>query len=263
MSCYTVIAMGRELYTDINSRTVDSWVKGGWEWGIAISPGAFQRAKEGDWEMFLSPTRAVPRGWFPPLGGLRVLGLAAGGGQQMPLLAAQGADCTVLDYSELQLENERLVAGREGYAIEIIKADMTRPLPFSDESFGLIVHPVSNCYVEDVYHIWNEAYRVLKPGGILLAGMDNGFRYMFNEESKEPLIVINRLPFNPLTNAVLYERALSENGGIQFSHTMEEQIGGQIRAGFILTGLYEDRDREGPLRDYMPQYLVTRAFKPQ
>ncbi|MDR0640970.1 MAG: class I SAM-dependent methyltransferase [Treponema sp.] len=257
--------MDREFYTDINSRTIDGWVKDGWEWGIPVSAETFQRAKEGDWEIFLTPTKPVPRDWFPPLRGRRVLGLAAGGGQQMPLLAAQGAICVVLDYSDRQLENDRFVADREGYTIETVKADMTKRLPFDDGSFDMILHPVSNCYVEDVYHVWNEACRVLKPQGLLIAGMDNGFRYMFDDETRQPLTVVNKLPYNPLTNPVLYNRDLQENGGIQFSHTVEEQVGGQIRAGFILTGLYEDRDREGQglLRDYMPQYLVTLAYKPR
>ncbi len=42
----------------------------------------------------------------------------------MPIFAAAGAVCTVLDYSERQLENERMVAQREGYEIEIVRADM-------------------------------------------------------------------------------------------------------------------------------------------
>jgi SAM-dependent methyltransferase len=256
--------METQRYTDINSQTIDGWVKNGWEWGIPISPEAFKRARQGDWEIFLTPTRPVPRDWFPPLRGLKVLGLAAGGGQQMPLLAAQGADCTVLDYSMLQLENDWAVSRRENYDIEIIKADMTQPLPFDDRSFDLILHPVSNCYVEDVCHVWNEAYRILKPQGLLISGMDNGFRYMFDEESAQPLTAVNKLPFNPLKNPALMDRAVKNNEGIQFSHTTEDQIGGQLKAGFIITGLYEDRDREGqgPLRDYMPQYLAARALKP-
>jgi SAM-dependent methyltransferase len=252
-----------EHYTDINSRTIDAWVKNGWEWGIPVSRELYQKAKEGDWSIFLTPEKAVPRDWFPPLKGARVLGLASGGGQQMPILAAQGADCTVLDYADLQLENDRAVARREGYSIEIVKADMTKQLPFGDSLFDMILHPVSNCYVEDVYHVWNEAFRVLKRGGVLIAGLDNGFGYMFDNENTLPLTVANKLPFNPLKNPALYERALRNNEGIQFSHTLEEQIGGQIKAGFILTGLFEDRDREGLLRDYMPQYLVTRSLKPR
>ena len=39
---------------------------------------------------------------------------------------------------------------------------MTKTLPFENENFDIVFHPVSNCYVEDVQHIFNEAYRVLK-----------------------------------------------------------------------------------------------------
>jgi SAM-dependent methyltransferase len=102
------------------------------------------------------------------------------------------------------LENERTVARRESYAIEIIKADIAKPLPFGDRAFDLIVHPVSNCYVEDVYHVWNECFRILKPGGILIAGMDNGFQYLFDDESSDPLKVVNKLPYNPLNQGRLH-----------------------------------------------------------
>ena len=45
-------------------------------------------------------------------------------------------------------------------------------------------HPVSNCYVEDVQHVFNEAYRVLKKGGILLAGLNNEINYIVDDEEK-------------------------------------------------------------------------------
>ena len=63
--------------------------------------------------------------------------------------------------------------------------------------------------------------------------------------------------------AALYERSIRAGDGIQFSHTVEGQIGGQLRAGFMLTDLYEDTDREGFLHDYnIPQYLATLSLKP-
>ena len=48
----------------------------------------------------------------------------------MPIFTAAGAKCTVLDYSNRQLESEKLVSEREGYDIEIVRADMTKRLPF-------------------------------------------------------------------------------------------------------------------------------------
>ena len=118
--------------------------------------------------------------------------------------------------------------------------------------------------MEDVYHVWNECYRILKPGGVLLAGMDNGLNFLVNDDGKLPLTIANKLPYNPLRNASEeeYQSLIDNYHGIQFSHTLEEQIGGQLKAGFILTDLYEDRDREGLLREYAPQYFATRAIKP-
>jgi hypothetical protein len=117
-------------YQDINASTIDRWIEEGWEWGIPIDHETFVNAKEGKWDMLLTPTKFVPHEWFGDLNGKKLLGLASGGGQQMPIFAALGAECTVLDYSEKQLESERMVAAREGYEITIIRADMTKPLPF-------------------------------------------------------------------------------------------------------------------------------------
>lgn len=95
-------------------------------------------------------------------------------GQQMPVFTALGAACTVLDYSGEQCRSEEMVAEREGYSIEIIQEDMSKKLPFDDESFDIIFHPVSNCYVEKVDTIFKECYRILKKGGIFLGGIRPG-----------------------------------------------------------------------------------------
>ena len=209
--------------------------------------------------MLLTPTKFVPHEWFGELMGKKILGLASGGGQQMPIFAALGAVCTVLDYSEKQLESERLVAKREGYQIRIVRADMTKPLPFADEEFDLIFHPVSNCYVQEVKPIWKECYRVLKPGGILLAGMDNGINFIFDDDEKT---LINSLPFNPLKDPEQMKQLQDTDDGVQFSHTLEEQLGGQLEAGFVLTALYEDTNGSGNLHEHhIPSFLATRAVK--
>ena len=248
-------------YQELNAQTIDRWVEEGWEWGVPISRETYAAAKAGRWDVLLTPTKPVPHGWFGELRGKRVLGLASGGGQQMPIFVALGAVCTVLDYSERQLASERLVAEREGYGIEILRGDMTRPLPFADGSFDLIFHPVSNCYVEEVEPIWRECFRVLRPGGVLLAGLDNGINFLF--EGEDETKVVNRLPFNPLKNPEQMEQLQRDDCGVQFSHTLEEQLGGQLRAGFRLTELYEDTNGAGRLHEMnIPSFVATRAVKP-
>jgi SAM-dependent methyltransferase len=250
-------------YTDINAETIDRWVRNGWVWGTPITHEEYVRAQQGEWTVGLTAGKPVPKRWFPPLKGARVLGLASGGGQQMPVFSALGALCTVMDYSAGQLAQERLVAEREGYAISLVKADMTRPFPFPDGVFDMVFHPVSSCYVEKVLPIWQECYRVLQPGGILLAGMDNEMNFLFDHREKGPLTVTNALPFNPLKNKNIDVITIAQEG-FQFSHTLEELIGGQLDAGFMLTGLYEDMDTDGLLRTYnIPQYIASRAIKPE
>ena len=184
-------------YTKLNSEFIDKWANEGWEWGQPIDHETFEKAKNNDWSVVLTPTKPVPKEWFCEMKGAKVLGLASGGGQQMPIFSALGAECTVLDYSEKQLQSEKEVAKRESYEINLVKADMTKPLPF-----------------------------------------------------------------NPLKDKELYEKSLKNDWGIQFSHTIEEQIGGQLQAGFILTDIFEDINGQGRLHDFnVPTFYATRAVK--
>ncbi|MDR0838097.1 MAG: class I SAM-dependent methyltransferase [Oscillospiraceae bacterium] len=258
--------MDGKNYADVNAETFDRWVENGWEWGVPITREEYAAAGRGVWRVLLTPTKPVPSEWFAPflkdgrLDGVKLLGLASGGGQQMPIFAALGATGTVLDYSDAQLASERLVSEREGYAIDIVKADMTKRLPFDDAAFDVIFHPVANCYIEDVQHVWNECYRVLKPGGVLLAGMDSGLNFLI-EKDEEPLIIKNKLPFNPLKDPVLMETLKQNDDGVQFSHSLEEQLGGQLKAGLRLTALFDDYNGSGALREYAPTFIATRAVK--
>lgn len=247
-------------YTDKNAETIDRWIDEGWEWGRPVTHETCVKAKQGEWDILLTPTKPVPHKWFGDLRGKKVLGLASGGGQQMPVFAVLGAECTVLDYSEKQLESERLVAAREGYEIRIVRADMTLPLPFEDGEFDLIFHPVSNCYIKDVKHVWRECFRILKKGGTLLSGTDHYVNYIVSEDEKS---VINRLPFDPLVNKDQMEMLEREDCGVQFSHTIEEQINGQLEAGFVLKELYEDTNGSGWLHElHIPTFLAMRSEKP-
>ena len=246
-------------YQDINRQTIDRWVEEGWQWGKPISHEEYERAVNGVWDVYLTPTKSVPHEWFGNLRGKKILGLASGGGQQMPIFAALGADCTVFDFSSKQIEGDRIVSEREGYQIRIIQGDMTKPLPFDDEEFDIVFHPVSNCYVEEVRPIWKECYRVLKHGGLLIAGTDHYVNYLVDDEEEK---IINTIPFNPLKNSEQMKQLQDSDAGVQFSHSLEEQIGGQLEAGFRLLNIYEDTNGEGRLHEMgIPTFLAMRSYK--
>ncbi len=246
-------------YQKINSQIIDQWCKEGWQWGQPISHETYQNALKGQWEVYLTPTKPVPHHWFGDLKGKKILGLASGGGQQIPIFTALGAHCTVLDYSKEQCNSEELVAKREGYEVKILQEDMTKRLPFEDETFDIIFHPVSNCYIEKVEPVFQECYRVLKKGGLFLGGYDIGINYVFDIDEK---YIKYSLPFNPLKNKEHYESVLKNNDGIQFSHTIEEQINGQLQAGFRLLNLYDDTNGCGNIHDHnIPSFIATLAVK--
>lgn len=245
----------------------DRAVAEGSEWTIPVTPAQTNAARHGDWQIVLTPTKPVPHAWFPPLIGAQILGLAAGGGQQGPLLAAAGAVVTILDASPQQLAQDRYVARRDGLSITTVEGDMADLAPFADGTFDLIVHPCSNLFVPDVLVVWRECYRVLKAGGVLMAGFCNPATYIFDQRLADEgiLQVRHTLPYSDLTSLPEAERQryIEDEQPLEFSHTLADQIGGQLAAGFVLTGFYEDVWAGRTLDAYMPTFMATRAVKPQ
>jgi len=234
----------------------DKWAADNDVWTTPISHEAFADIANGRYHITVTCQKDIPRAWYGDVTGKALLGLAAGGGQQMPVFAALGADVTVLDYSDKQLDAERTVAEREHYDIQIIKGDMAKRLPFADESFDIIINPVSVCYAEDAEHVWRECRRVLKPGGVLIAGFGNPFQMALDENGT----VAYKLPRNPLKDNTPeeLEAILAGDDGVYFSHSLDTLIGGQARAGLCLTDLYEDYHFGATLA---PTYIATRTVK--
>src|SRR5215212_2641707 len=236
-------------------------------WTRPVGPEVIEAARRGEWSVLLTEQKDVPREWFPAeLAGLEVLCLASGGGQQAPTLAAAGARVSVLDNSPAQLAQDRAVAAREGLDLQTFEGDMADLSRFGDESFDLVFHPVSNLFAPAVRPVWREAFRVLRRGGLLLAGFMSPAFYIFGsqEGGLEKLEVRFRLPYSDLESLNEEERARLDAEGVplEFGHTLEDQIGGQLDAGFYITGLYEDRHRWLRLAEFMPTYVATRAVKP-
>ena len=257
-----------------NRRAWDKRVELGDRWSQPVTPEQIAAARRGEWQIVLTENLPIPREWMSGADGRGVAGrdvlcLASGGGQQAPIRAAAGARVTVYDNSPRQLAQDRLVAERDGLALATMEGDMRRLDALADASFDLIVHPVSNLFVPEVRPVWAEAFRVLRPGGALLAGFNNPVFYIFDNDAAErgELLVRHRLPYadvDHLDSLTDDRRQVMEDNGwpLEWSHTLTDQIGGQLAAGFVLTDLYEDRHTGHPLAEYTGTYLATRAVKP-
>lgn len=249
-----------------NQKAWDCEVAKGNIWTKPFDSAVFELAKKGKWDVLLTPQKPVPKDWFPDLKGLKILGLACGGGQQSPLFASLGAEVTVFDNSALQLEQDRIVAKREKLNLSLVQGSMKDLSPFDDNYFDLIFHPVANCFVDDVKIVWNECFRVLKTGGLLLSGFVNPVAYIFDFKAwqeKQQLRVKYAIPYADIKD--LAPEDLQKNIAIkeplEFGHSLTDQIGGQLAAGFSIQGFYEDYGDE-MLDPYLASFIAVKAKKP-
>lgn len=253
--------------TQQNSSAWDKKVEEGSRYTKSVSSEIIERSRNGEWEITVTTERSVPRSWFPQsLKGLKILCLASGGGQQAPVLAAAGADVTVTDLSKKQLEQDEIVAQREGLPLKTVQGNMIDLSDFEDGSFDMVINPVSNLFVKDVHLVWKEASRVLKEKGILISGFTNPLLWIFDdsEERKGILDVKHSIPSSTLDHLPQEEvqEYLDSNQTIEYAHTLEDQIQGQIDAGLVITGFYED-DFGGTriLDKHIKTFMATRAIK--
>ena len=238
-------------------------------WSQPVSSEVIKNAQNGNWQVHITK-KPIPTDWLPKnISRKKILCLASAGGQQAPVLAAAGADVTVFDISYKQLEQDKLVAKRDGLKINIIQGDMTDLFELESNSFEYIIHPISNLYIPDLSNLWRESYRVLKKGGTLLASFYNPVLFIFeknNELSKQGLLKPKyTLPYSDqssLSNTD-YQNKLDKGEPVVFGHTLTEQINKQIEAGFVINGFYED-DHPYPrflIEKYLKTMIATKATK--
>ncbi|OMP30497.1 class I SAM-dependent methyltransferase [Mangrovimonas sp. DI 80] len=245
-----------------NKAAWDTYVDKKDRWTIPVSEQALEAAKNGNWHVVLTPTKSVPHNWFPNLNNLKILGLASGGGQQGPILAALGANVTIFDNSEKQLLQDKTLSDKFNLGIKTVQGDMKDLSVFEDNSFDLIFNPCSILFVENVLPVWKECFRVLKPNGVLMTGLINPISFQLDEEHlqliyKQPYSDIDSLPDDKL------ETLTKNNDPLVFGHSLTDQIAGQLEAGFCITHMYEDNwGGENKMDDFFPAFIATRAIKP-
>lgn len=257
------------------SMNIENYNKEAWKYevkkrnpaSIPLSEDVFQRAREGNIQMPLTPTKNVPMDWIKDVKGKKVLCLAASGGQQAPLFALMGADVTVMDLCREQLLQDEYVAMRESLKLRTVQGNMTNLEEFADESFDLVFNAVSNCFVENIEPLWKECYRVLVKGGVLISGFMNPVNYLFDMDElykNKKLIVRYKIPYSDIQqlDKKRLKEYLEDNEPLEFGHSLEQQIGGQIKAGFSIYGFYEDNSGGKDILDeYISTFIATMAVK--
>ena len=249
--------------TEYNRCVWDRYVAKKVRWTIPVSNDDIENARHGQWSIVLTPAKPVPYDWFPDLKGLKILGLASGGGQQGPILAALGADVTIFDNSENQLNQDRKISDEFNLNIKTVQGDMKDLAVFSDKSFDLIFNPCSVVFVDNLKPIWQECFRVLKDNGVLMTGLINPIIFQL-DQSKEPFELKYEYPYSDLNSLPKdkLDELINNHETLEFGHSLTDQIGGQLSAGFLITDFYEDDWKgEKVIDKYLPSFFATRAIK--
>ncbi len=248
-----------------NRQAWDGLVKKGDRWTLPFGDLEIEKASRGEPELVLTPVRKVPLDWYPPLKGARVLALGSGGGQQVPALAAAGAEVTVFDLSEEQLKQDRLTADKYGLKIRAIQGNMLDMSALETDYFDLIFHPCSNCFAPDLKPVWNHCARVLKKGGVLMWGFTKAeSMLLFKDPDTAQYILKYKMPYSDLDSLTDEERSvyINNNEPLLFGHSLEDQIGELLKNGFALTAIFEDNwGGADPMDSFFNAFVAARAVK--
>jgi len=232
-------------------KNINDLVENNVNWSACATPEELQKAREGQLSIKFFD-KEIPADWLKDVKEKKVLCLAGAGGLQAPLLACAGAEVTVLDLSEKMLEKDKQVALQEHLNIRIEKGNMCDLSRFADGGFDYILNPTSLMYVPDVKPVFKECYRVLKKGGTFIMMAPNPINYLcdfVNDENGGYYKAVNRMPYCSSDFDDM-------NDWVEYGHTMEDYIGGQIECGFVINGYVECQ-----MEDITELHFLTRAVK--
>jgi SAM-dependent methyltransferase len=212
-----------------------------------------------------SPTAAlaVLDDWVSREGvhGKTVLCLGAGGGRHGPLLARAGAQVTVVDFSERQLDHDRRAAAANGLDLRTLCASIDELRALPNNAFDLVIQPVSACYVPDVEKVYAEVARVLRSGGLYVMQHKQPASLQTGDDGRLNVASIEGARLAPSTSGH------REAGTTEYLHTLEALLGGLCRAGFVIEDLVEPPRADalappgsaGHRAWFLPPYIKVKA----
>jgi SAM-dependent methyltransferase len=210
--------------------------------------------------------RVLRHGVLKDVAGKSVLCLASGGGQDSVAFGLLGAEVTVLDLSDVQLERDRQGLAHHHLKGNLIQGDMRDLSGFADECFDIVWQIYSINFVPDVEPVFSGVRRVLKPGGIYFLQFANPFACVMDDAGWNgeayPLKGIPYLDHLDLNPWFPHWDITQPDGSIirlasphEFRHTLGAVFNTLIEKDFSLVGLWEWMEKElNPQPGSWPHY---------
>ena len=98
------------------------------------------------------------------------------------MFALLGAQVTVLDLSQEQLQRDREVARHYSLSIETVRGDMRDLSCFQEAAFDIVWHPYSINFIPDVQVIFRQVAHILRRDGLYNLTCTNPFASGMTEQ---------------------------------------------------------------------------------
>jgi ubiquinone/menaquinone biosynthesis C-methylase UbiE len=211
-------------------------------------------------------TRVDPEGRLGKLGGKEVLCLAGGGGQQSAAFALLGANVTVFDLAQGQLQRDQEAATHYQVQICTIQGDMRDLSALADDRFDLVWQPYSLNFVPEVAQVFRQVARVLRPAGLYQFNCANPFVAGLGPTDWNGEGYVLKTPYQAGAELTYPDQAWVHSSSTpippprEFRHTLSALVNGLLAAGFVLehlsdiTDFYPDPQAEPGTWDHFTAY---------
>ena len=207
-----------------------------------------------DFTLEQSAQHVYRHGLLKDVAGKEVLCLASGGGQDSVAFGLLGANVTVLDLSDVQLERDRQAASHHGLKTRTIQGDMRDLSVFLDNQFDIVWQIYSINFVPSVEPVFREVKRVLERGGIYFLQFANPFAISIDDEKWDgKAYPLNSLYIDGEDLSMRFpDWDVGQPDGSkvkcdsphEFRHTLSTILNSMTGNGFLLLGLWEWMKKE-------------------